>query len=315
MSSKPIENKTFADKNNDPKSSDSYSYIKLKNDKSDKLRSASLNNHFRVQPQPQIQNAENSKKSLAQEPDKSAPINASALNTGSPTKTLHDEALLLLNEDNNVMIENYMNKMGIKDKVDLNNNLNRLKIYNKILEESNNSVIAGDTQSQYSNYQFNLKLIDLSNKLLQSHQENNTLVIKLNELEDKQNKFETQIHQLQQENSQLKSEIKDLQLPKESATNHINSHNRSNININFNLGEQNKIPEELTLQLSKLKEENDRLKKFQVQVFEISRSTDQLTSSVIDTMRNVNIIIEQFNIGTKNDPALKRLIEQYFSKY
>lgn len=326
MSARCSDFKPFANKSKDHKAIDNYSYVKLKQqiqDKPDKDRSVSLSISPRVQAKSQSNKAE-----IIKPPTKQTKIEDAATPTPiiavvpctTSIETLSDEALLL-NEDNNVLIQNYMVKMGIKDKVDFNNNLNRLKIYKKILEEATNNTSINEpiSHSQFSNCEFNIKLIDLSNKLLQSHQENTSLVIKVKELDQKQTEFEKQIQILQQENNQLSTKIKELQSPiaaaaSQPSTNYINSNNQSNINIHFNLNDQHKSYEELIQQIETLIEENDKLKRFQSQVFDFSRSADQLTSSVIDTMKNVNIIIEQFNIGAKNDLILKKLIEQYFSK-
>lgn len=273
------------------------------------------------------------------------------------------EDAILLNEENNVLIDNFMNKMGIKNKVDFNNNLNRLKIYKKILDENNAnptnidntkvsyftktnpnlqvdnvSAINNDNnnqESQKNNIDFNYKLIELSNKLIKSHKENADLTIKLKDLEKKQINMENTISTLTKEINNNKSNNlitsnKDMYINNNDNSkifkssilginpSQINSNNQNNINISFNLGSENqfRMVDENTLNLNnvvkKITDENDKLKKFQNQVFEFSKSSDELTTSVIDTMKNVNIIIEQFNLGLKNDITLKKLIEQYF---
>lgn len=202
----------------------------------------------------------------------------------------------LLNEENDILIENYMNKMGIKEKVNFSNNLNRLKIYKKILEENSNNP-----------YTENYKLIDLSNKLLSSHEEISRLTLKLKESESKNEFNERKINELTQENLILKKKVNENEGLLSLSSQQINSNNQNNININFNLGNDNLI--------QNLTDENSKLKKFQNKIFEISKESDDMNTSIIDSIKNVNIIIEQFNISTKNDPQLKKQIENYLSKY
>ncbi len=248
-----------------------------------------------------------------------------------------DEDTLLVNNENSKLIDNYFNKIGVVDKVDYNYNLNKLKLYKKILDDTNkyintngihsfnNSDLTSSTSS-LTGVNFNVKLIDISNKLLQSHQENNKLVIRVKELEEKQSLFDEQINELKLENYKLLNRINQLSLSNKEVENLMHSNNNNNISINFTLnnlnGEANKGPvyktgmnvQDLNNSIALLTEENNNLKNFRNQVFDISKSIDEINNSIINSMKVVNLVIEQFNLSGNNDPSLKRLIEIYFRK-
>lgn len=116
---------------------------------------------------------------------------------------------VLSNEDNNELIEKYMKTMGIRDRVDFNNTLNRYKIYKRILEEnadsSRNLEILNYSENKKLNQEdkVNLTIEDISSKLLSSYQENSKLSAQLKE-------YELYVEQLKNENQNLTKENKDL---------------------------------------------------------------------------------------------------------
>lgn len=248
-----------------------------------------------------------------------------------------EDDTLLVNNENSKLIDNYFNKIGVVDKVDYNYNLNKLKLYKKILDDTNkyinthgihsfsNSDLTSSTSS-LTGVNFNVKLIDISNKLLQSHQENNKLVSRVKELEEKQSLFDEQINELKLENFKLLNRINQLTLSNKEVESIMHSNNNNNISINFTLnnlnGENNKGTvyktgmniQDLNNSIALLTEENNNLKNFRNQVFDISKSIDEINSSIINSMKVVNLVIEQFNLSGNNDPNLKKLIEIYFRK-
>ena len=267
------------------------------------------------------------KRSLSQHSNKFEKPNEKVFlaKTCEPIKKLDifDENFLL-NEENKAIVDNYLNKLGIQDKVDFIGNIYKFKIYQKILDDTKlydpNLNLTEDSAKeekfnqsvQFKDLNSNIKLIDISNKLLKSHQENSSLNMKIKEMEERTKSLETQLIELKNENSYLSKKLNDfISLQKDEV---ILRNNQNNINFNFTINDSDNNLIEMKQSIKNLSEELVKLKNFQSNVFDYSKKSEDSMNSVLSLLKNVNMIVEQFNLSGINDQNLKKMIDSYFRK-
>ena len=228
----------------------------------------------------------------------------------------------LLNEENKAIVDKYLNKLGVQDKVDFIGNIYKFKIYQKILDDTKlyDSNLTEDSAKeekfnqsvQFKDLNSNIKLIDISNKLLKSHQENSSLNMKIKEIEEKNKNLEAQLIELKNENSYLSKKLNDfISLQKDEV---ILRNNQNNINFNFTINDSDNNLIEMKQSIKNLSEELVKLKNFQSNVFDYSKKSEDSMNSVLSLLKNVNMIVEQFNLSGINDQNLKKMIDSYFRK-
>lgn len=295
---------------------------------------------------------------------------------------------LLINDENGKLVDKYLLKQGIKNKVDFNNNFSKLKIYKKILEETNRFLKSNDEDknivynlkrvnlseseilsksntnsktllntkgseilsenscnlNNLNELNQNIKLIDLSNKFIVLHQENSELKSKLKEKDNEIQFFNKQNKDLSKEIESLKSKLEkvsnlnginniyenndninsnrfnftnDGRVTKSSSLNYQIQNNLIDNNRGFMSQDCNDYIDELNSKISSLTLENEKLCEFKNNIMENSKTSDLLNMSIIESMKNANLIIDHFNLSgiRSDDNKMKKLVEEYISKY
>lgn len=297
-----------------------------------------------------------------------------------------NEEDLLINDENGKLVDKYLLKQGIKNKVDFNNNFSKLKIYKKILEETNrflqnnddeknniynikrvnlseseilsksntnsksvlNTNFISETVNNLNELNQNLKLIDLSNKFIVLHQENSELKSKLKEKDNENsnlNKLNSSLNKeieslkikldkinnlnginnfydntYNENNNQNRLSYIDTRVTKSSSINYQINNNNNNILENNSRGymsqDCNDYIDELNSRIASLSLENEKLHEFKNNIIENSKTSDLLNMSIIESMKNANLIIDHFNLSgiRQDDIKMKKLVEDYISK-